>query len=111
MDILAEALDAEIVPASPVAPPTISDATAVAVAAELRGASRPILLAGGGTRRAAHQVRHLAEISGVPVVHTLMGTGVLPPDHPQLLGMIGFWGSPTANRLAPSAEVPTRPTL
>jgi acetolactate synthase-1/2/3 large subunit len=34
-----------------------------------------------------------------------MGTGVLPPDHPQLLGMLGFWGSPTANRLASAADV------
>jgi acetolactate synthase-1/2/3 large subunit len=34
-----------------------------------------------------------------------MGTGVLPPDHPQLLGVVGFWGSPTANRLASEADV------
>ena len=34
-----------------------------------------------------------------------MGTGILPPDHPQLLGMIGFWGSPSANRLASEADV------
>jgi acetolactate synthase-1/2/3 large subunit len=34
-----------------------------------------------------------------------MGTGVLPPDHPQLLGIIGFWGSPSANRLASEADV------
>ena len=34
-----------------------------------------------------------------------MGTGVLPPDHPLLLGMIGFWGSPSANRLASKADV------
>jgi hypothetical protein len=50
-------------------------------------------------------VRSLAELSGVPVAHTLMGTGVLPPDHPQLLGVVGFWGSPTANRLASEADV------
>jgi acetolactate synthase-1/2/3 large subunit len=105
MDILAETLDADIVPASPVAPPTISEATATAIAAELRGASRPIILAGGGTRHATREVRLLAEISGIPVVHTLMGTGVLPPDHPQLLGMIGFWGSPSANRSASEADV------
>ncbi len=34
-----------------------------------------------------------------------MGTGVLPPGHPQLLGIIGFWGSPAANRLASEADV------
>ena len=41
----------------------------------------------------------------MPVAHTLMGTGVLPPDHPQLVGVVGFWGSPAANRLAAEADV------
>jgi acetolactate synthase-1/2/3 large subunit len=50
-------------------------------------------------------VRRLAELAGLPVAHTLMGTGVLPPDHSQLLGMIGFWGSPAANRVAREADV------
>lgn len=105
MDILAEVLEADVVPASPVARPTISVPTAAAIADELRAAARPLLLAGGGTRRAGPQVRHLAELTGTPVAHTLMGTGVLPPDHPQLLGMVGFWGSPPANRLASGADV------
>ena len=105
MDILAEALEAEIVPSSPVSRPTISAATAGAIASELRGAARPLMLAGGGTRRAARQVRRLAELTGMPVAHSLMGTGILPPGHPQLLGIIGFWGSPTANRLASEADV------
>ena len=105
MDILAEVLEAEVVPASPLARPSISAATATAIAAEIREAARPLLLAGGGTRRAASQVRRLAELAGTPVVHTLMGTGILPPGHPQLLGMIGFWGSPSANRLASEADV------
>ena len=53
MDILAEPLEAEVVPASPVARPALAPATAAAIAAELRAAERPVLLAGGGTRRAA----------------------------------------------------------
>lgn len=105
MDILAEPLEADVTPASPVARPALSDSTAQAIAEQLRGAQRPVLLAGGGTRNAAAQVRDLAERAGLPTVHTLMGTGVLPPDHPQLLGMIGFWGSPTANRLVSEADV------
>ena len=105
MDILGEVFEADIVPASPLAPPTISPTTAQAIAEELRRAERPLILAGGGTRRATTQVRGLAELVGAPVAHTLMGTGILPPDHPQLLGMIGFWGSPTANRLASEADV------
>lgn len=105
MDILGEPLDARVVPASPITPPALSPATASAIAGELRAAARPLLLAGGGTRRAAGPVRRLAELTGVPVAHTLMGTGALPPDHPQLVGIVGFWGSPTANRLASEADV------
>ncbi len=105
MDILAEPLEAAVVPASPLTPAAMSDATAATIAAELRAAERPVLLAGGGTRRAAAQVRQLAETAGLPVIHTLMGTGIMPPGHEQLMGMIGFWGSPTANRLASSADV------
>jgi acetolactate synthase-1/2/3 large subunit len=105
MDILAEPLDAPMVPASVLEPPTLTESIARAIAEQLRGAERPVLLAGGGTRRAAAEVRRLAECAGLPVVHTLMGTGIMPPDHPQLAGMIGFWGSPAANRLASSADV------
>ena len=105
MDILGEALDAPIWPASPVERPALSTATASAIATELRIAQRPLLLAGGGTRRATAQVVRLAETVGLPVAHTLMGTGVLPPDHPQLVGIVGFWGSPAANRLAAEADV------
>jgi acetolactate synthase-1/2/3 large subunit len=105
MDILGEVFDADIHPASPLERPALSAATARAIAEELRGAERPLILAGGGARRATAEVRRLAEIVGAPVAHTLMGTGMLPPDHPQLLGMLGFWGSPTANRLASAADV------
>lgn len=105
MDILAEVFEANVVPASPVARPALSPAMAREIADALRGSDRPFLLAGGGTRRAASQVRRLAELAGLPVAHTLMGTGILPPDHPQLLGMVGFWGSPSANRLASEADV------
>lgn len=105
MDILAEPLDAEVIAASPVARPALHPDTARAIVDELRSAERPLLLAGGGTRRAAGEVRRLAELAGLPVAHTLMGTGVLPPDHPQLIGVVGFWGSPAANRIAASADV------
>lgn len=105
MDILAEPFEADVIPASPVAKPTISTETATAIARELRGARRPLILAGGGTRRASDEVRQLAELAATPVAHTLMGTGVLPPDHPQLLGIVGFWGSPAANRVASEADV------
>jgi acetolactate synthase-1/2/3 large subunit len=105
MDILGEVLDAPVVPASPVERPALSQGTADRIASELHAAKRPLLLAGGGTRRAARQVCRLAELAGLPVAHTLMGTGVLPPDHAQLVGIVGFWGSPAANRLTSQADL------
>src|SRR5688572_16854783 len=105
MDITAEVFEADVIPASPLEPPALAPETAAAIADELRRAARPLILAGGGTRHATEEVRRLAERAGLPVAHSLMGTGVLPPEHPQLLGMIGFWGSPTANRLAREADV------
>jgi acetolactate synthase-1/2/3 large subunit len=105
MDVLAEPLDVEVVPASPLQPPALAPASARVIVDELRRAERPLILAGGGTRHATRELRDLAERSGTPVAHTLMGTGALPPDHEQLLGMIGFWGVPTANRLAREADL------
>jgi acetolactate synthase-1/2/3 large subunit len=105
MDILGDVLEADVVPASPVVKPSLDLTTAEAIAGEIRSARKPVLLAGGGTRHAHEAFQRLAELTGAPVVHTLMGTGVLPPDHPQLLGMIGFWGSPTANRLTAAADL------
>ncbi|MDA2814805.1 acetolactate synthase large subunit [Nocardiopsis sp. RSe5-2] len=58
-------------------------------------ARRPVLYVGGGVLRAgAHQeLRVLAELTGVPVVTTLMARGVFPDSHPQHLGMPGMHGT------------------
>ncbi len=64
-------------------------ARAVAV---LREARNPIMLAGHGTARAGagDAVRRFAETLGVPVATTFHGKGVIPDDHPQALGAVGF---------------------
>ncbi|MBC9735017.1 acetolactate synthase large subunit [Nocardioides marmotae] len=56
---------------------------------------RPVLYVGGGTIRAgaAPQLRELAELTGMPVVTTLMARGAFPDSHPQHLGMPGMHGS------------------
>jgi acetolactate synthase-1/2/3 large subunit len=58
----------------------------------LRGSERPIVLAGHGAARtgANDAVRRLAEKLSVPVATTFHGKGVLPDDHPQALGAVGF---------------------
>ncbi|HSY15507.1 MAG TPA: acetolactate synthase large subunit [Jatrophihabitantaceae bacterium] len=61
-------------------------------AAILAAAKSPILLAGHGAARAGagDAVRRFAETLGVPVATTFHGKGVLPDDHPQALGAVGF---------------------
>ncbi|MFP3548919.1 glyoxylate carboligase, partial [Rhizobium sp. SIMBA_035] len=31
-----------------------------------------------------------AELTGIPVIPTLMGWGTIPDDHPQMVGMVGL---------------------
>lgn len=65
----------------------------VARAAELlRAARRPIVLAGHGAARAhaGAAVVELAERLSLPVAVTFHGKGVIPDDHPNAIGTVGF---------------------
>ncbi len=59
---------------------------------------RPVLYVGGGVikARAAAQLAELAEITGIPVITTLMARGAFPDRHPQHLGMPGMHGTVAA---------------
>ena len=61
-------------------------------------AKRPVLYVGGGVIRArAHrELRALAELTGIPVVTTLMARGAFPDSHVQHLGMPGMHGTVAA---------------
>jgi acetolactate synthase I/II/III large subunit len=61
----------------------------------LTGAERPVLYVGGGVikARAAAELRALAELTGAPVVTTLMAKGALPDSHPLHMGMPGMHGT------------------
>jgi acetolactate synthase-1/2/3 large subunit len=68
-------------------------------AAKLIAAARkPVLYVGGGVIRgeATEQLRELAELTGIPVVTTLMARGAFPDSHPQNLGMPGMHGTVAA---------------
>ena len=58
-------------------------------------AQRPVLYVGGGVIRsnASGQLLALAELTGIPVVTTLMARGAFPDSHPQHMGMPGMHGS------------------
>ncbi|HUR14847.1 MAG TPA: acetolactate synthase large subunit [Mycobacteriales bacterium] len=64
----------------------------------IASAKRPVLYVGGGVlkARAAAELRVLAELTGIPVVTTLMARGAFPDSHPQHLGMPGMHGSVAA---------------
>ena len=61
-------------------------------------ARKPVLYVGGGVIRgeATHELLDLAELSGIPVVTTLMARGAFPDSHPQNLGMPGMHGTVAA---------------
>lgn len=68
-------------------------------AAKLIAAARkPVLYVGGGVIRgeAREQLRELAELTGIPVVTTLMARGAFPDSHRQHLGMPGMHGTVAA---------------
>jgi 3D-(3,5/4)-trihydroxycyclohexane-1,2-dione acylhydrolase (decyclizing) len=85
-------------------PPARSELRAAVEA--LRGAERPLVVAGGGVHYSGALAK-LAELSdrlGVPVTETSAGKGALP-DGPLALGGIGVTGTRAANALAREADV------
>jgi acetolactate synthase-1/2/3 large subunit len=64
----------------------------------IASARRPVIYAGGGIlkARAAEALRALVDLTGIPVVTTLMARGAFPDDHPLCLGMPGMHGNYTA---------------
>jgi acetolactate synthase-1/2/3 large subunit len=76
-----------------------ADPAAVRAAVELvLAAERPVIYAGGGILKsgASAVLRELAELTGIPVVTTLMARGSFPDSHPLCLGMPGMHGNYTA---------------
>ncbi|MEI7442513.1 MAG: acetolactate synthase large subunit [Actinomycetes bacterium] len=61
-------------------------------------AKRPVLYVGGGVIRSggSAELRQLAELTGIPVVTTLMARGAFPDSHPQHMGMPGMHGTVSA---------------
>src|SRR3712207_9393692 len=64
----------------------------------IAAARRPVLYVGGGVLKAqaTAELAQLVELTGAPVVTTLMARGAFPDSHPQNLGMPGMHGNVTA---------------
>ena len=70
-------------------------------------ARRPIICCGGGVvlAGAREEMTAFAEKSGIPIVSTMMGIGVMPMGSPVYLGMIGRYGRSYANRAIGEADL------
>ena len=64
----------------------------------IAAATRPVFYVGGGVVKsgAAAQLRELVELTGIPVVTTLMARGAFPDTHDLHMGMPGMHGSVSA---------------
>ena len=64
----------------------------------INSASQPVFYVGGGVlkARAWDELKELVELTGIPVVTTLMARGAFPDSHPQHVGMPGMHGTVAA---------------
>ena len=76
----------------PVYKPAATRAQAEKAIAMLAKADRPLIVSGGGiiNADASDLLVEFAELTGVPVIPTLMGWGTIPDDHPLMAGMCGL---------------------
>ncbi|MCX5497222.1 3D-(3,5/4)-trihydroxycyclohexane-1,2-dione acylhydrolase (decyclizing) [Kaistia dalseonensis] len=73
----------------------------------LRGAKKPLIVAGGGVlySGATDALKAFAETHRIPVAETQAGKSSLPAAHPLNMGSIGVTGTSAANQLAVEADV------
>jgi 3D-(3,5/4)-trihydroxycyclohexane-1,2-dione acylhydrolase (decyclizing) len=71
------------------------------------GATRPLVIAGGGIHyaEATQVLAAFVERHGIPVAETQAGKGALPHDHALNMGAIGVTGTSAANALAAEADL------
>jgi acetolactate synthase-1/2/3 large subunit len=86
LDVLEEPWDGTAIAAATPVPARPSTAAIDSAAAWLSAVTRPVIIAGGGARGAATEIRLLAERLGAPVITTCNGKGVLAEDHPLSVG-------------------------
>ncbi|MPW24252.1 biosynthetic-type acetolactate synthase large subunit [Alkalibaculum sp. M08DMB] len=73
----------------------------------LNQARKPLFLIGGGVNiaGAGKEMRQLAELTGMPVVTTIMGKGAIPTSHPLYVGNIGIHAGYAANAAISECDV------
>lgn len=73
----------------------------------LEVARKPVFLIGGGVNiaHANKEMTQLAELTGIPVITTIMGKGAIPTTNPLYIGNIGIHGSYAANTAISQCDV------
>lgn len=73
----------------------------------IQSAQRPVVCAGGGVVSASgrKELSRFIQATGIPVVSTMMGIGILPSEHPAYLGMLGSHGVQAANRAVHNSDL------
>jgi len=77
------------------------------VAARLRSARRPVIVAGGGVHYsfACQALQDFAQAHGIPVVETSAGKGALPAGHALNAGGVGVVGASSANAIVQASDL------
>jgi acetolactate synthase I/II/III large subunit len=75
--------------------------------AMIENAKKPVFLIGGGVNisGAGEELTKLTELTGIPVITTIMGKGAIPTDHPLYIGNIGIHGNYASNMAISECDV------
>src|SRR3954470_19028253 len=87
--------------AAEIAPPATELQRAIEL---LRGAERPVIMAGNGARGFRDEVLALAEQLDAPVITTFKAKGLVPDDHPLACGVLGRSGTPVGSAVMARAD-------
>jgi acetolactate synthase-1/2/3 large subunit len=108
-DVQQAGIEQDTLPAPGAADPAAEadGATLAHIARMIAASKRPLLYVGGGAvaSGAEEEVRAIAEMCDIPAVTTLMGLGVLEPENPLCLGMLGMHGSMAVNFAVDRADL------
>lgn len=73
----------------------------------LNNSKHPVIVAGGGVvhSSAAPELAQFAQLTNIPVVSTMMGLGTFSQESPLYFGMIGLFGSFSANQILRESDL------
>ncbi len=74
----------------------------------IKKSRRPLIVSGGGVLLSGVKPKFqaFADKTGIPVISTMMGIGVMPSEHELYLGMLGTHGKTVANGKNVKTEIP-----